>query len=127
MSKFSQESLQALEYAYLNETEVVGIDSNNYAISKIRVVAKGQHDLYILEFNGNTIKSEDSNFTEFFGTRSEGNLPRPFKPAIGEGYFCITPYGIVRDVRTSSSYDIYRTFRTKEDAMQWMKFIESFV
>ena len=126
MSKFSQESLQALEYAYLNETEVVGIDSNNYAISKIRVIAKGQHDLYILEFNGNTIKSEDSNFTEFFGTKSE-NLPRPFKPAIGEGFFCITPYGIVRDTRVSSSYGIYGAFRTEEDALKWMKFIESFV
>ena len=127
MSKFSQESLQALEYAYLNETEVVGIDSNNYAVSKIRVIAKGQHNLYILEFNGNTIKSEDSNFTAFFGMKTESDLPRPFKPAIGEGYFCITPYGIVRDVRVSSSNDLYCTFRTKEDAMQWMNFIESFV
>lgn len=50
--------------------------------------------------------------------------PEPFKPEIGDTYYVITPIGIISEICENASIPNYACFRTKEDALVWLKTIE---
>ena len=54
------------------------------------------------------------------------DLPKPFYPKMGEWFYYVNPFGVVKDTRASNyTGPLYGCFKTEKDARKWLHFMKS--
>lgn len=135
--KLTQE--QVLEKAY-KENLLVLCDGNPDL--PLKVIAKTKDGEFVMRPEDDTIQPWIANLTmEWFFVKDPDpkfdtitntiDLPKPFKPKSGDGYYYINEYG-VKFIRHYDEYDDRdvgiaenaQCFRTEEDAKKWLDFMK---